>query len=64
MGLMLNITGPVGVSSQGAGYGGAGGWEGPGDSIEAGGRAFPNWPNRAHAEGRPDDHWGLVGTSI
>lgn len=64
MRLLLDTTGPVGIYSQGAGYGGAGGREGPGDSIKAGGRTLPNWPNRARAEGRPDDHWGLVGTSI
>lgn len=35
--------------------------EGPGDSITAGGRALPNWPDRAHPEGRLDDHWGWWG---
>lgn len=64
MRLLLDTTGPVGIYSQGAGYGGAGEREGPGDSITAGGRALPNWPDRAHPEGRLDDHWGLVGTSI
>lgn len=64
MRLLLDTTGPVGIYSQGAGYGGAGGREGLGDSIKGRGRALPNWPNRARAEGRPDDHWGLVGTSI
>ena len=57
---MLTTTGPVGIYSQGAGHGGAGGWEGPGDRIKGGGRALPNWPNRARAEGRPDDHWALL----
>lgn len=60
MRLMLSTTGPVGIYSQGAGHGGAGGWEGPGDRIKGGGRALPNWPNRARAEGRPDDHWALL----